>query len=165
MRVREAVCLARPQVGEIAGKQELPGPVESDLETPRPRRQLEKINAPPKQPRDKARELGALKFRDRRMAADRAELPDGFEGKGPDRAAAKRGTDVLRALPALPFGKLTRGRRRLAGVSVNNVRAIAGGPDIRRAVHPQVRFRDEPPFVLRRREPFENRRGRTADRA
>src|SRR5437867_5848170 len=44
MRVRDAVRLARAQMGEVAREHELPRPIESDLDASRPRRELEEIN-------------------------------------------------------------------------------------------------------------------------
>src|SRR6266478_3679612 len=65
--------------------------------------------------------------------------------------------DVMSALLPLALGKLTGGRRRLAIERIDDEGAVSDGPNISRAAKPHVRFGEQPPLFLRRRQMLHER--------
>ena len=70
MRARDAVGLARANVGQVAGEKQQPGPIEADLQSSCPGWEFEQVNAAPNEPGDETREVKAEQVSDGGVAAD-----------------------------------------------------------------------------------------------
>src|SRR5262249_51090162 len=92
--------------------------------------------------------MESAQIRDRRVAANGAELAKHFKTKGFSGLRFEDANDVLRALAALAFGKLTGGWAGLTILCVYYPGAIADGPKIGCAFDAQIRFGQEPPLFL-----------------
>ncbi|HET9482604.1 MAG TPA: hypothetical protein VFO79_01500, partial [Xanthomonadales bacterium] len=165
VRLADRVRLHRAEMREIARKHHFPGPVETDLELLRQRRDLHQECAAPQPPGEETREAHAVQLRDAGMPADAAGDAGGLVAEFARGLAAERAQDVERALGALALGEL-RGRRRCAPVvRVERERAVADGPESGMARHGKVRRDRHAAALLRDVEPRDQRAGGRADRA
>src|SRR5215469_1303533 len=141
-RAKVGVIEVSPRVGieeaEIAGKKQVPKPVQGDFDSARPGWQLEKVDTAPQKPGQKAGDAHAKHFRHRLVTANGTELAKRLEAERLRGLAFENPDEVERRLAALAFRELGRGWRWLAVESVGDESAIADGPRVGLSFHSHV---------------------------
>jgi len=115
---------------EIAGKEEVPGPVLSDLDAAGPVGQFKKIDTAPHEPGYKTGDAHAKHFGYGLVAANGTELAEGFEIERFGGLAFEDADEVESGLAALAFGELRGGGGGLVVKGVDDERTIADGPGV-----------------------------------
>ena len=91
---QQQLLVCEAELHQLGRQEEVERPGCGHLHPPPPSRELEKIDGPPQEPRQRPRDLQAEDVRHRRVAPQRSHLAEALEVEGAPLAAAHAGDEI-----------------------------------------------------------------------